>query len=205
MAMFPGEMYILSVSTDRTNASLLRRVRDPDDRASWREFYGLYAPLLARYARQRGLTQADAEDVAQECMQALAKAMPGFDYRPSRGRFKGYLRTLANNKIVNLVRRKRPRLAQSGELVALVDSDAQSAEAWESTWTREHLAFCLKRVETRFAPETVAAFKHHVLDEWPVEKVSAALNLSANQVYLAKSRVTRRLRQEMTRLVGERA
>lgn len=198
-------MYIPCVATDRTNASLLRRVRDPDDRTSWREFYNLYAPLLARYARQRGLSLADAEDVAQECMQALAAAMPGFDYRPGRGRFKGYLRTLAHHKIANLVRRKRPRLAQSGELVALVARDDQSNRAWDATWTREHLAFCLKRVETRFAPETVAAFKRHVLDEWPVEKVSAALNISPNQVYLAKSRVTRRLRQEMTRLVGEQA
>ena len=156
---------------DTTNPSLLERVRNPADGASWKEFYALYSPLLLRYGRQRGLSRADTEDVVQECMRVLAQQMPRFQYRRSRGRFKSYLRTLADNKIKNLFRRRRPRPARSGELSGLAQSQEHTRSTWDEAWMREHLTYCLKRLETKFAPETRAAFRYYVLLGWPVEKV----------------------------------
>jgi len=188
---------------ESTSESLLKRVRDGGDAASWREFNALYSPLLVRYARCRGLRRSDAQDIAQECMGILVKVMPQFDYDRRRGRFKSYLRTLANNAIANRFRRRRPRLARTGELTGMANDDPTAQAAWETAWRREHLAYCLKRVETRFSSETLEAFRQHVLNERPVAEVCASLNMTANQVYLAKSRVTRRLRIEMEALVGE--
>ena len=189
---------------DTTRPSLLKRVKRPNDGSAWREFYKLYAPLLARFGRARGLGAEEAEDVAQECMNALARKMPTFDYCRDKGSFKNYLFTQVCNQITDRLRRKRPRQAESGELRHLpAPEDKEAVRAWEHHWLQEHLAYCLKNIESDFSPTTVAAFKLYVLEEWPVEKVCDTLSISANQVYLAKSRVTRRLRSELTELVGD--
>jgi RNA polymerase sigma-70 factor (ECF subfamily) len=189
---------------DTTRPSLLIRVKRPDDGSAWREFYKLYAPLLARFGRSRGLSPEEAEDVAQECMNVLARKMPTFDYSKGKGSFKNYLFTQVCNQITDRLRKKRPRQAESGELRRLPASeDKDVAREWEHHWLQEHLAYCLKKIESDFSPTTVAAFKLYVLENWPVDKVCDTLSVGANQVYLAKSRVTRRLRSELTELVGD--
>jgi len=188
---------------DSTDQSLLRRVRNRNDSAAWREFFALYQPMLVRYARMRGLSQADAEDVAQNCMHALSKNLRSFDYSRSRGRFKSFVWTLANNAIANMFRRRRPRVARTSELAKIKQPDEASREAWDQTWLREHLRCCLRQVETRFAKHTIAAFKLYAIQQRPIEEVCRQLDLSPNQVHQAKSRVTQRLRAEMRRLIGD--
>lgn len=189
---------------DTTRPSLLVRVKQPRDRSAWREFYRLYAPLLSRFARVRGMGIEEAEDIAQECMNVLARKMRTFDYSRGKGSFKNYLFTQVSHQISDRFRRKRPRQAESGELRRLAAPQEDDAvEQWDRHWLAEHLAYCLKNIESEFSPTTITAFKLYVLKEWPVGKVCQTLNINANQVYLAKSRVTRRLRSELTDLVGE--
>lgn len=191
------------VSGTGTNQSLLRRVRNRADSKSWREFFGLYHPILLRYAMLRGLSRDDAEDVAQECMRILSTQMATFDYSRSRGRFKGFVCTLANNTISNMFRRRRPRRARTAELAQIPVADQSDREAWDRTWLQGHLRCCLRLLEPRFAPSTIAAFKMYVLRGRPVDEVCRDLGLSAEQVYQAKSRVTGRLRAEMGKLIGK--
>jgi RNA polymerase sigma-70 factor (ECF subfamily) len=99
--------------TDTTHGSLLLRVRNPRDEEGWRAFYDIYSPLILRYAQTRGLRPADAEEVLQECMTALARTMRTFEYSPEKGRFKAWLRSMVNNQVANLQRR-----AQSGRPVS---------------------------------------------------------------------------------------
>ncbi len=188
---------------ESTRPSLLMRVKHRDDESAWREFCGLYSPLLKRFARMQRLSEEEAEDVAQECMNSLCNVMESFNYSRDRGSFKNYLYTLAVNRIASRKRRRRPRLAESGELQRIAVYDEDPAEAWEQQWLRQHLAFCLKEIESDFAPETIVAFKLYVLKERPVGEVCSTLNMTANQVYLAKSRVTRRLRTVLNELIGD--
>ena len=193
---------IVRAGMDRTSGTLLDRVKDAGDGDAWREFFALYFPLLTKYARLRGLNAADAEEVAQNCMETLATHMRGFEYVPARGRFRGYLRRIVNNHITDRLRRRRMHQARTGELEALAGPDG-SADAWDQLWLREHLAFCLERLESRCADGTVQAFKLYVLQELPVEEVCARLGLTSNQVYQAKTRMIRRLRAAVGQTVGK--
>ena len=49
-----------------TCASLLVRLSDPRDERAWAEFTEIYAPLVRRLARQRGMQDADAEDLRKK-------------------------------------------------------------------------------------------------------------------------------------------
>ena len=188
---------------DPTRASLLQRVKNPRDENSWQEFFGIYQPLLYRYARSRGLSSDLAEELVQQCMTVLGQKMADFEYHPEKGGFKYWLRRLVNNKINDYFKKRRLPQADSADFRQQQHREATPDELWEQQWRKRHLKYCLELIRKDVAPTTYQAFEYHVLAEWPVEKVCKALNISADQVYTAKSRITRKLRQKMRELLGD--
>jgi len=188
---------------ESTRVTLLERVRDAKDQASWREFYELYQPLLYRYARARRLDREVAEEILQQCMAVLAQKMPEFEYVKERGGFKYWLRRLVNNKINDYFKKKKLPLAQSADFRRASLRDDSTDELWEQQWRKRHLKYCLEIIKHDVAPQTYQAFEYHVLADWPVERVTETLGLSADQVYAAKSRITKRLKKKMKEVIGE--
>src|SRR4029079_1988400 len=82
-----------------TRASLLLRIRDAQDHLAWTDFIDIYAPLIHAYSRNRGLQDADAADVTQEVLRAVAVHAERFDYDPARGSFRGWLFRVTLNKL----------------------------------------------------------------------------------------------------------
>ncbi len=192
----------MSVWSDKTSPSLLARVRDPRDNKSWREFVGLYEPLLYRYARLRGLTREDAAELVQECMTLLVQAMPEFEYSRKKGKFKGWLRRIADNKVNDMFKRRRPVSGNCGDFTSPQRRGASAGQLWEEQWQRKHLRYCLKEALGEVSPTTRQAFELYVIAEWPVERVTDTLNLTADQVYAAKSRITQRLKKKYLHFSG---
>ena len=188
---------------DTTRASLLQRVRNPKDQQSWREFFHIYEPLLYRYARARGLGRENAEELAQQCLALLTEKMPSFEYAKEKGGFKHWLRRVANNKVNDLFKKRVVPIAQSGDFRRPQEREPSPDELWEQQWEKRHLQYCLKLIQGEVAAHTYQAFEYHVIGGWPVTKVAEALEISVDQVYTAKSRVTRRLRTKMRELLGE--
>src|ERR1700732_2246043 len=92
-----------------TRASLLVRLRDPQDEAAWANFVDLYAPLVYGYARKQGLQDADAADLSQDVLAAVAGSIGRLEYDPKRGAFRNWLFTVVRRKISNW------RSAQAGK------------------------------------------------------------------------------------------
>jgi len=188
---------------DTTRISLLLRIRNATDAAAWMQFDAIYRPLLYRFATARGVEHAAAEDVVQHCMVAVSEHIRGFEYDPTRGRFKGWLRTLVNNKIRNLVRDQRDQIAQTRDFnIADAREDAPD-DLFEKVWLDEHLKHALRTVKADVEPGTFAAFQAYVIEERPIEEVCATCNMNANQVHAIKWRVTRKLREAMADLAGD--
>src|SRR6516165_2258403 len=82
-----------------TRASLLVRLRDPRDGSAWGEFVELYAPLVFGYARKQGLQDADAADLAQDVLLAVAGSVGRLEYDPARGAFRNWLFTIVRRKL----------------------------------------------------------------------------------------------------------
>ena len=183
-----------------TSRTLLERVRDPSDREAWERFFGLYAPLLERYARTHGLAASDAEEVRDQCLEVLTRRMPEFRYETARGGFQRWLHTIARGKVVDHLRRPRPGGAATAELGALAGSDPTPDEAWERHWRSEHLRWALEQVRGRETERAFRVFEMTALDEVPVPEVCARLGLNANQVYKARSRVLARVREVLERV-----
>ena len=95
-------------STPETRPSLLIRVRDPADQAAWQEFVEIYQPVILRLARRKGMQAADADDVAQEILVAVARAVEQREHDPKRAKFRTWLGRVAHNAILNALTRGRP-------------------------------------------------------------------------------------------------
>ena len=183
---------------DATRRTLLTRVRGRGDPRAWKEFVGLYRSLVGRYARARGLSAADAKDVAADCMDALAEHVASPDYDPSGGRFKRWLRGLV-----------RAALRERAEAASVApDSERQSHaeptpdEVFERIWGDEHLRHCLEQLRIEVEFKTFEAFRRLALDQWPVERVCETYDLTPQYVCAMKSRLTQRLRRLMQSLLG---
>ncbi|NOX54887.1 MAG: sigma-70 family RNA polymerase sigma factor [Planctomycetes bacterium] len=99
-----------------TQSGLLIRLRRPDDAEAWREFVSRYAPLVYRYARRHGLQDADAADLTQEVLQAVALALPGFEYDRRQGRFRSWLYAVARHHLLKFWRRAARSVPVAGTL-----------------------------------------------------------------------------------------
>jgi RNA polymerase sigma-70 factor (ECF subfamily) len=153
---------------------------------------------MFRYARRRGLSHADAEDVVQQCMSALTRALPHFEYTRQRGGFKGWLHTVVDNTVKNHFRKSPMPRADTDRLAAALGREDSPAELWESHWEEEHLLYCLEQCRREVTDQTYEAFRLYVLEEQPPEKVAEELGISVDKVYRAKSRVLDRVREKMT-------
>ena len=197
----------------RTRATLLHRLKNWNDQASWQEFFDIYWQIIYGFARKAGLTEAEAQDVVQETLVAVAKHMPAFKYNPAVGTFKAWLLTLTRWRIVDQFRKRgpiAPHHADSGDpartatIERMPDEKSPDWEAhWEADWEKTVLAAAMTRVKRQLDPQKFQIFDFYVTREWPPEKVARTFNVTVNQVYLVKNRVTEMLRDEVRRLEQE--
>ena len=197
----------------RTRATLLGRLKNWADQASWQEFFDIYWQLIYRVARKAGLTDAEAQDVVQETLMAVAKHMPAFKYNPAVGTFKAWLLTQARWRIVDQFRKRGPvaphhadigDTARTATIERIPDEKSLDWDAlWEGDWEKTVLAAAMSRVKRQLDPQKFQIFDFYVNREWPPEKVAQTFNVTVNQVYLVKNRVTEMLRDEVRRLEQE--
>jgi RNA polymerase sigma-70 factor (ECF subfamily) len=186
-----------------TRASLLIRLKDPQDGAAWRELHELYGPLLYSFARSSGLNHDQADDIRATCFEELVRQLPTFEYDKAKGGFKALLRTMVHRRMIDLLRKRREAQADSSDLAGLPDRGLPPDEAWEASWRQHHLKHCVDRVRSQVPQATFDAFQMLLDEDASVSKVCERLGLNANQVYKAKSRVLELVRREMLLLDPE--
>jgi RNA polymerase sigma-70 factor, ECF subfamily len=184
-----------------TSVSLLERLRQPQAQAAWERFVDLYTPLLFYWARRAGLREPDAADLVQDVFAVLVQKLPEFHYDRSRS-FRSWLHTVLLNKWREL-RRGRPLMPQPGSasLDGLTSPEDLIAEFDEAEFRHHLLMRAMQLMQADFQPATWKACWEHVVCDRPAEEVARELHLTVNAVYLAKSRVLRRLRQELEGLL----
>lgn len=188
---------------ETTRASLLLRIRDRGDAGAWEQFDALYRPMLFRFALARGLDATDAEDVVQYAMIAIQDHICSFEYDPARGRFKGWLRTIVNNRIRNLLAARHEQHAESRDFRRPDPGAETPDELFDRAWMREHLEYCVRQLRQEVEPSSWQAFEAYALHEEPIELVCERLGMNANQVYTIKFRLTKKLSEMMTALLGD--
>jgi RNA polymerase sigma-70 factor (ECF subfamily) len=181
----------------KTPASLLERLRQPDNKEAWDRFVDLYTPLLYFWTCRMGLQAQDAADLVQDVFAVLLQKLPEFSYDPGRS-FRAWLRTLTINRWRDALRRKAAALR--GGTPDRLDEVAVPDHAqtiWETEYRQQVVGRALEIMQSDFQPTTWQACLAVIVDGKSAETVAAELGLTVEAVYAARSRVLRRLRHEL--------
>src|SRR5437868_1424080 len=111
-----------------TRASLIGRLKNWQDQASWQEFFDTYWKLIYGVARKSGLSDFEAQDVVQETMASVAKHMPLFKYNPAIGSFKCWLLNMTRWRVVDQLRKRGPVNAHGASGQSATGSGTREAE-----------------------------------------------------------------------------
>ena len=183
-----------------TPPSLLERVRQPADQEAWARLVALYTPLICYWARRVGLQDQDAVDLAQDVFTVLVRKLPEFKYDRHKS-FRGWLRAITLNKWREKLRRESARREEGDGALAELAAPDEGQTFWETEY-RQHLAArALKLMQAEFQPTTWKACWEVVVSGRPAAEVADELQITLGAVYAAKSRVLRRLRQELAGLL----
>jgi RNA polymerase sigma-70 factor (ECF subfamily) len=189
-----------------TSVSLLERLAGAPTDDDWRRLLDLYQPLLRAWMARAGVPPSEADDLVQEVLLVVFREVGGFERR-GKGAFRAWLRTILANRVRDFFRAQkyRPTATGDSDFLRRLDELESPDSALSHLWDREHdeyvAASLLRRVRGDFAPATWEAFRRHALDGEAAARVAEELNLSLNSVLLAKSRVLKRLRQELAGFV----
>jgi len=196
-----------------TRKSLLSRLRDAGDDASWRTFFETYWRLIYNVARKSGLSDDAAQEVVQETVISVARRMPGFRYDPNRGSFKQWLLLITRRRIhdhLRVVYRALP-MAESDKARERVEQlpapsltpDAQIDAVWEEEWRENLFQAALTRVRQRVNPKHFQVFDYCVLRNVKAPEVARMLGMNAAHVYLARHRVSRAVKHAAAEIEAE--
>lgn len=192
-----------------TRLTLLARLNDSDDAVAWQTFVGIYQPVIYRALRVKGLQHCDAEDVTQQVLISVAKSLAIRPHDANRARFRTWLYRVVRNAAINALQRVQSDQAAGGTQAfdALSAVPARATETDEALFDREqqrqmfyHVASV---IQSEFESSTWQAFWRTMVEGESIEKVAHELGKQVGSVYAARSRVMKRMRQEMDILAQE--
>jgi RNA polymerase sigma-70 factor (ECF subfamily) len=191
-----------------TSASLLERLRHDPHSPDWQQLVEIYTPLIRSWLRRHEVFSADSDDLVQEVMAVVVRRLREFEHNQRTGAFRNWLRTITINCLRDhwRARHRRPATGDSdfqNLLAELEDPDSSLSQVWNQEHDRHVTRQLLGLLRPHFEQRTWEAFQRVALDGQDARQVAAELGLTTNAVFIAKSRVLSRLREEAAGLLEE--
>ena len=180
-----------------TRDSLIMQVQNPANREAWEQFSSIYRPVVYRLARTRGLQDADADDLAQQVLTAVAQAIPDWQRNNAQTRFRHWLRRIARNAILNTLTRgpKEPAVGGSGFMTMMsgVSQPYDIESQIELEYRRQVYRQAAEIVRDAIQEQTWQIFVMTIIEGQSTESVAKQMNTTIGNVHAIRSRVMRRL------------
>ena len=153
-------------------------------------------------AQQKGMQDADADDVAQQILVSVARAVEKREHDPQRAKFRTWLNRVAHNAIINALTRGKPDRGSGGSVLlhALNDQETPTGPASDLLrleHQREVFRWAARQVRQEFQQDTWEAFWQTAIEERSVEDVANELEKNPGAIYAARSRIIRRIQEKV--------
>jgi len=185
---------------------LLLRAQAGEQHA-WKDLTDLYRPLIVGWLKRQRVATRDIDDLGQEVLLSVVKYLPSFEHSGRPGAFRSWLRTIVCSRTIDYWRGIDAGKQASGTsdaaaaLQQIEDPNSDLNRRWDEEHDRYVLGCLLDLVEEEFEPTTLKAFRRVTLDGVSGAEAAKELGLTVPAVYMAKSRVLKRLRQEAEGLI----
>jgi RNA polymerase sigma-70 factor (ECF subfamily) len=182
-----------------TTSTILEGLGDHANHIAWDRFVARFRVPVVAFARQRGLSESDAEDVAQETLLAFAGALRDGKYERGKGKLSRFLFGIAHRQALNRrrqdARRATKHAVSADSNLADPSPEADASDTWDREWEASVLEQCLRQVRKEVTSTTYRAFELVVRDEVAAQSAADGLGVPIKAVYNAKHRVLKRIRQ----------
>jgi RNA polymerase sigma-70 factor (ECF subfamily) len=181
----------------------LVRIRDAQDGDAWGQFVELYGPIVYAYGRKRGLQDADAADLVQTALLAVAGEIRRFEYDPRRGLFRAWFLTVVRNHFGKIVSRlgRSPRGSGDTDVLEMLERQPAGERDDEAVWDQEYelqlFRVAAERVRGSFEERSWQAFWRTAVDGQSAADVARELGMTVGAIYTAKCRVLERIKREV--------
>jgi RNA polymerase sigma-70 factor (ECF subfamily) len=176
---------------------LLERVRGRDEQA-WQRLVALYRPLVLFWCTRGGVPAGDTEDVAQEVFACVARDLGGFHRDQPGDTFRGWLRVVTRNQTLLYFRKNKDQaVAEGGSDACQRLHEVAGPEQGEEEQMQEVYRRALEQVRCEFEEKTWRAFWLAAIEQRAPGVLADELGMSAAAIRQAKSRVLRRIKQEL--------
>ena len=191
-------------NNESTRSSVLRAVANTENEAAWQRFFDLYAGFIFSIARSKGLKPEDADDIVQIVFTDLARNLPTFQYDRSKGKFRSYIAGLVHWRVIDRLKAVRRDAYLKAdfmeEIKAIGPGDDEFADR---EWQAVAMDHALRRVKPSVRPEHYAAFVASTVEGQDTETVMKLYNLSRDNLYQIRKRLSERLRKVMSEVLAE--
>jgi RNA polymerase sigma-70 factor, ECF subfamily len=181
-----------------TTTALLDGLRGPTADPIWSAFDARYRPIIAGFVARLGLRPVEVAEVSQQTLADFVADVRAGRYERGKGRLRSWIIRIAQNRAMDVHRDHARRRVERGESgIVDIPAPAEAEEAWETERRRAILdqALLHLREGTRGSDRTLRAFELFALQQVPAETVAQQCEMTVHEVYVAKTRVTGRLRQ----------
>jgi RNA polymerase sigma-70 factor (ECF subfamily) len=187
-----------------TSRTLLDRLRNRTDSQAWLLWLAVYEPWLRHCLERHRLQTVDVEDLLQTILVVVSQKLPAFVHSGQPGAFRAWLRRVLVNEVRNFLRARQRQAADAPPdwLDQLEDASSELSRQWDREHDQQVVRRLLATIQPDFEPQTWEAFRLLVLEDRPTTEVAQRTGMKPNALYVAKSRVLKRLRQELSGLVG---
>jgi RNA polymerase sigma-70 factor (ECF subfamily) len=184
-----------SIHVTRTTTQLLDALHDSANEPVWLQIDARYRPVVTAMARRLGLTDSDSDEVAQQTLAEFVKAYGEGRYDRSKGRLSSWILGIAHHSIIRVLKRSKRENATTTSLGEVVDEPALRS-IWADERDRAILSQALEvlRGESGVDDRTLLAFELTSLRGVPAPEAAEQCGMSVDQVYVAKSRIVKRLK-----------
>ncbi len=188
-----------------TSVSLLQRLQGTGDEESWQRLESMYSPLIRGWLhRDAKLDVNDADDVVQDVMSVVIRRISGFN-RQRTGSFRAWLKSIAVNCLRSFYKKRQQAASGGSDLTELLNQLEDPGSLLSGIWDREHDEHVMKQILaalwTEFTENTWRAFTLTALEGRSPDDAAGLLGISVNAVFVARSRVLSRMKQEAAGLI----
>ena len=191
-------------NNETTRSSVIRAVANTENEAAWQRFFDLYAGFVFFIARSKGLNDTDADDIVQMVFVDLVRNLPSFKYDREKGRFRSYLAALVKWRVIDRLKAVRRDAALKAGFMEEVKETGQGDEEFaDREWKAVAMDHALRRIKSSVRPEHYAAFVASTVEGQDTETVMKLYNLSRDNLYQIRKRLSERLRKVMSEVLAE--
>ena len=188
----------------KTRLTLMERLKNSGDEKSWDEFNNIYRRYIYSIVKSMNVPESKIDDLIQDVLLSVWKALPGFEYNNGKGRFSSWLATITVNKVKSSHLQKSRQLNR--EQKAYEQQEDPIGNEFEILIDREWAAFLTQSAWENIKEslsDTMRECFEYFMDGLKVKEIAEKLNLPDNTVSVYKKRVSTVMKREIHRLKEE--